>query len=743
VPDVITTLVTTGLVVSGTASKYFHITITNTGAIVPSTNYSVALSGHYAAVSNYGSIIGAGGAEGVSLLTASLVNQASGIISGGTGATNEPGGSGAVFTLGSLLNFGTIVGGSGGVPTMDYGTGGGTGVNLGPLSRITNEGFIGGGGVSSPSSSEGGIGLNLGYDDFVRNDGTIFGGSGGGNFYSSSYGPPIGVDAAYGSGGNTIANSGLIHGGSSAYGGAGILIGASNTVTNTGTIVGGSSGVSVNSYGAYVLATGGSGVEALGISTISTSGSIFGGAGGGGSGFEGSFNYTGGEGGAGISLLNGSHLTNHGFLEGGTGGVAYLGGAGGVGLYLYASTCSNSGTIVGGVGGTSVYQGGVGGVGVSLSGESSLLNSGLIGGGNGGYTSANTTAPVLGEGGTGVNVLNTAVVTNAGTIIGGAGGSVAASSYYGGGVGGAGAFIAGGTLINQGIVEGGTGGMAGAGTESGGAGGCGVVLASGTLVTSGLIEGGPGSNSGVAPGQSGDAVYFAGSYGNTPSYTATLVVDPGAAFVGTVQASVYSDDIFQLSGTSVGTLASIGSQFSGFTTLEVVALAHWTVSSGSLMPATAESLQIDSNATIAFSGSISSNVIFSGAGGGALTASSVAGPISGFGAGDQIGLTNTAANGLTFSSGTLDLTYNGVVKAYLDFEGDYSLSNFSVSENSHGSALVDFVPSGLVIHSWPIGLPIGFAGHLLEFGSVGESCEASPKWLLSSQHFLGPNPVIS
>ncbi len=214
-------------------------------------------------------------------------------------------------------------------------------------------------------------------------------------------------------------------------------------------------------------------------------------------------------GGAGIDLAGGGGVTNRGVITGGTGGAGgYYGGNGGAGVLLGgAGTVGNTGTITGGAGGTGgmVYgAGGNGGDGVALTGGGTVINRGVITGGAGG------TGRYPAQGGFGVFLGASGTMTNWGTIAGGA-----ASSGFSGA--GGGVFMAGGTLMNNGLVAGGLGADAvqieqfghlrNTGTMQGGAdGGSGVVFeSSGVAVNFGRIEGGagPASQGPNSPGGGG------------------------------------------------------------------------------------------------------------------------------------------------------------------------------------------------------------------------------------------------
>jgi hypothetical protein len=122
--------------------------------------------------------------------------------------------------------------------------------------------------------------------------------------------------------------------------------------------------------------------------------------------------------------------------------------------------------------------------------------------------------------------------------------------------------------------------------------GRGVFLSGGTLVNAGTISG------------SGDAVSFSTGSANL------LVVDPGAAFVGTVDGGnmIGATTVSTLelaSGASAGTLTGLGTQFIDFALVTVDAGAQWT-----LQPADT----IEAGVTLTNAGTLSGTVTLEGAG---------------------------------------------------------------------------------------------------------------------------------
>jgi hypothetical protein len=195
-------------------------------------------------------------------------------------------------------------------------------------------------------------------------------------------------------------------------------------------------------------------------------------------------------GGAGIDLAGGV-VRNHGVITGGAGGVGgYYGGNGGAGITLGSAGggpggVENTGTITGGAGGqggTNYGGGGNGGAGVALTGGG-VTNRGLITGGAAG------TGSYPADGGAGVYLGGSGTITNVGTIEGGA-------NFRAGFYGGVGVNMAGGTLLNNGLIEGGLGADAVR------------VRQDGALRNTGIIEGGPAGGIGVVFEAAGTATNF-------------------------------------------------------------------------------------------------------------------------------------------------------------------------------------------------------------------------------------------
>jgi Hint domain len=187
-----------------------------------------------------------------------------------------------------------------------------------------------------------------------------------------------------------------------------------------------------------------------------------------------------------------------------------------------------------------------------------------------------------GSGGAGVDISSGMLVNEEGVgITGGTGGNGGEGGKVGGGIGGeggAGVSISAGTVTNYGTITGGHGGNGGGGAELHGKygnGGAGVYLDGGILKNAGTISGGAAvTTRGHFSGTPGDAVQFGSAVG-------TLYVDPGAMFSGNVVANSSVDDTLVLTGTqSGGTGITLGTQFTGFQTLDFYSGAQWTVDVG-------------------------------------------------------------------------------------------------------------------------------------------------------------------
>jgi len=650
-----------------------------------------------------------------------------------------------------LINHGTITAGRGAYSQNYDGGSGGLGADLQSAATVTNTGLIaaGAGGASDQANGgRGGIGIDLALGGKLINNGSIIGGYGG---YSRQANGGAGSAAVYQNGG-ALTNNGSIaggFGGGASYGfggyggdaGAGVVFAGSGKITNSGVISGGDGGYSQYHF----AADGAAGVVLRASSTVTNTGSILGGTGGG------SFYGSPGRGGYGVRMLRGGVLNNQAAIAGGNGYSGF-------------------------------YNGSSGGAGVALDAGGTVSNSGTIRGGNanGGFYDA-------GDGGAGIVLTSGGMVSNTGLIVGGAGGS---SGYYAG-VGGIGVDIAnGGNVVNSGTIQGGNGGK-GSYYYPGAAG---VYLNGGTLTNAGTIS------AGLSGGYLANSIQFG-------SLAATLVVDPGAVFIGNIVANSNVDDELLLGGSGAGTLHKIGTHFIGFTTLAVQAGATWTLTApntlgagtsllddGSLSVAgtlndqgsasvsarailqTAQNgtiqidnvimsggtlsttrsgifavgptlagddtgqITVDTGATLAGNGSITSTLVDNGAiiaqggtlkltqavsGSGALTIdtggsvaahaslavasvvfasgddetlqggpSEITGVISGFGSGDVIDIRPVTATTLSFLSGTLTLLDGNTVVDELFLAGSYDTADFALSPDGHGGTDIEFATQG-------------------------------------------------
>ncbi len=169
-----------------------------------------------------------------------------------------------------------------------------------------------------------------------------------------------------------------------------------------------------------------------------------------------------------------------------------------------------------------------------------------------------------------------AAITNLGIVAGGPGVDNTALRG-GGGVGGYGIELTtSGTIDNDGSIGGGVGGNG----FIAGPGGGGVYIAGGTLSNSGTISSGAPGSGEITLSVAVDAVQFG-------SLAGTLVIAPGAVFNGAVAGNSSSDSIVlgyglgaPAGGGSPGTLAGLGTQFTGFSTVSVVHDGTWTIESG-------------------------------------------------------------------------------------------------------------------------------------------------------------------
>ncbi len=521
----------------------------------------------------------------------------------------------------------------------------------------------------------------------------------------------------------------------------GVLLETGGDVTNNGTILSDNGAVTLDENGS-VYNTGelaatfsSSAVTLESGGHINNSGSITGGGNAGGgnrnaaiyAGGTAQIRNSGGIGGGGfpqseaagatgIDLNAGGSVVNMGVISGGAGGSppegTHVGGGDGV-YYGAFGDLSNSGSIEGGYAGGEDGFGDPGGDGVDLAAGGNALNSGFIVGGAG----APADPDAAGAGGTGILSAG-GTLSNSGTILGGAGGSNGSSDSSGANGGNA---IQGLNLVtNTGTISGGNGGRGGDNPYYGfgGSGGAGVDLNSlyGTLINAGLISGGTGGTGGAGNGSLGDAAILPSS--------SVLIIDPGAEFIGNVVAAL-NNDILELAGKTAGTLTGLGSQFTGFTEVEVLKDAQWNLVGTNSLDV-GEDLRISgsayvtgslsvagsvtgngtltigpsSAASIAGSCSVSSVVFATGDSQSSLSLSppDFAGKIVGFGTGDTIDLISYVVSSDKFSHGKLMLVGNEGERATLAFAGEYATGNFAFISDGADGTDVTFNPiaSGVV-----------------------------------------------
>ena len=294
----------------------------------------------------------------------------------------------------------------------------------------------------------------------------------------------------------------------------------------------------------------------------------------------------GGFGGTGLSLLR-ANFTNSGEISGGTGGGVRSPLGGGQGVYLgdFATfTNTKSGIIQGGysMGATA------GADGVYIGSTNGFTNAGLINDGAVKY-SYSYTFHYGASGHGGARVYLKATGSNNGTIVGGGSGSLGVN--LAGVDGGVGLLMNNNfepdpfreTFVNTGQI---TGGAGGTGVQYGGNGGAGVYLNYGTLTNAGTITGGTGGHGQRADGGSGDAVTVAG-------YSA-LIVENGAVFNGLVAArggTGKGSDTLEVSGASSAPLTGIGTEFTGFHTVEFAPHAAWTIAGDTIGLASGQAIR--------------------------------------------------------------------------------------------------------------------------------------------------------
>ena len=581
---------------------------------------------------------GGAGGGGVSLVAGRVTNT--GTITGGAGAIagsgdGRAGGTGGVgVSLGSgcLRNSGRITGGAGGASSTNYystGGAGGAGVSIagGSLTNLANGMITGGNGAMSADpgnglAGAGGAGVIL-SGATVTNGGGIYGGTGGGADYNAGAG---GAGAYVNSG--VLTNTGTIIGGTgggaynAGFGGVGVFLNG-GTLINAGTIAGGTSGYDVGNagfpnagdavrfgtqaatlvvdpgavfaykspyyttlrpYGGIVAAnsavndvlelsgtTGGTlsglGTQFTGFTTIAES-----------AGATWTLVGVNTVGAPGISLGSRSTLTNAGTLSGtilaaGTGAVVTnlgsLAARATVGVSL-----ANGGTFTNGA-----YTVGTG--------ARVTASTGALGSGQASYvfnfgTIIATVGIDLAAGGQGVN--GSTLVTSAliqATSIGLEATTASAHLANDGtvlatGSAGIGAMLAAGGKIANGFFHVGSALLSGSRYGALADGGKSLVVNYGTIIGGiGVVFGtgntsGTLTNGGTITGTGGTAVELIQG-------ADTVAITPGAVFNGAVVATGAGDVISLGSGAMTGTLTGLGSQFTGFTAVDVSQGATWAL----------------------------------------------------------------------------------------------------------------------------------------------------------------------
>jgi hypothetical protein len=517
-----------------------------------------------------------------------------------------------------------------------------------------------------------------------------------------------GGNAIYVAGGGTINNQGGII---ASQGGKGIYIyGGGNVANQAGVITGSIYGVGFRD-GAAAYLDNQNGVIKGGVTGVSlentqnnllNSGSISGGT-------YGVYEYGGANtltnsvGGViyGATAINETNpagtdtLYNAGLIAGVQDGIAFNG--------MFSITNAATGTISGN---TAIYAG-------QASVNDTIYNAGLIAGGHDGISLQNTFAINITNALNGTisayraiydnNAADGGAIYNAGLITGTGQGGVeiftngtiapfAITNTATGTISSVGyalEVLNSGSLVNAGLIVGSNGAGFGFGTgvyensgnqsvfisnaRSGTIAGAGYGLNLGiinyavTVDNAGTIEGGLGvrlgvynpleqvtlDNSGTIAstlGNSGTAIAFDSGGANLQ-----LIDDPGAVFIGTVQAAAGYSNVLELaSAASTGTITGIGSQFTNFNSISIDSDATWVIAGNSAGLATGET-------------------------------------ITGFTAGDTLDVTDISAQAVSYANGTLSLYTNAnVLVGTLDITDTGAMGHFALA--TLGTGEIVFVP---------------------------------------------------
>lgn len=251
--------------------------------------------------------------------------------------------------------------------------------------------------------------------------------------------------------------------------------------------------------------------------------------------------------GAGIYLLAGGNVTNA------VNAILY-GGYDGTGIFGAAGTVVNDGTIAGGdnraFGGNGVglFDGGTftNAAGAAVYGyqQGVVVGRPPAASGGAGFASGNNPGTIVNSGNIEAR-LNGIYISTSGAVLNTASGTIT------GGTGGI-DIIGNGTVTNAGTI-----GLAG------------TVLPEAPPVLPSPL---PALSGHSLSSSSRPAIDFHSSGANR------LIIDPGAVFIGLVEANATASNTMELaSGTSAGTISGIGSQFTGFGTIQLDTGASWTL----------------------------------------------------------------------------------------------------------------------------------------------------------------------
>ena len=740
-----------GVILGGTGSTLNNAA---SASIIGYTNGAVLNLG--AVVDNAGTILASGTAGGLGLVIVggALGNSSGALISGYSAGALIGGGS--VGGAGTVINAGTLQSTarqSGSLDTtQDSGLAlghGGTVVNNGVITGYKGVGLSDGGVVTNAQGTIQGSSAiyvvgTVGYSHLINTalvDGSHFGinieSSGAASQFISNTNGTIessGTAAIYaGTAASTITivNQGLIA--DTAVTRSGIALGDGGAVTNMSgaTITGSDFGVFIDgpqSSGSThgTIANFGTISVSMGIAVelgipglVTNDGVILGGAvagvvlAAGGTLVNTATIDTGSFGGAGIAMAGNASLTNsaHAVISGGlgvkAGSYAAISNAGNP----LGATIINAGTISGVSTGIAAYQGGLV---TNAAGGTISINNGL------GGLSNPTEAITAGAGREGALTLTNAglisadVHTGSGVFLNDGGAvSNAASGTIIAYVAGVASSYGSATLSNAGTIE--AKGSAlfqvqGTATSS-----IGVDLGASGIVTNaagGVISGAIGAESGTII----NAGTIASSLGNTGTavafgnFNADVVIDPGARFIGAVNAYgntfVTNNTIELASANSIGTISGIGSHYTDFQTITEDAGARWQID-GTI--GVAETITIGQGAMLAIGSAVASGVTIDfAAGSGALVLSDPAqfsGTIGQIAPGDTIDFTSLpyqASDQATLASNNaLEVINAGAVlaKVQLNPVGQYSGLHFNLLQDGTGSAIVPCFARGTRIRT--------------------------------------------